>query len=111
VVWLRNFQWPRLLGHRGLAACAPENSFAGFQAAHQHGLRWVEFDVQRIQTGQLVIFHDEFLGRTCAGKCAMRECCYEDVRDLDIGSWLHARYAQERLITLEEALLYCLQSV
>jgi glycerophosphoryl diester phosphodiesterase len=47
-----------LIGHRGAAALAPENSLAGIEAAAAHGVDAVELDVGRGSDGALVLAHD-----------------------------------------------------
>jgi len=45
------------IGHRGLAALAPENSLEAIEAAAVHGLDAVELDVLRTGDGRLVLAH------------------------------------------------------
>ena len=47
----------RLIGHRGAAALAPENSLAAIEAGAEHGADTVELDVLRRADGALVIAH------------------------------------------------------
>lgn len=47
-----------LLGHRGARAYAPENTFAAFDPALQHGMDGFEFDVRLTRNRQLIICHD-----------------------------------------------------
>jgi glycerophosphoryl diester phosphodiesterase len=51
---------PLLLGHRGARAVTsiPENSFASFDLALQHGCHGFEFDVRLTGDGRSVICHD-----------------------------------------------------
>ena len=56
----------RRIGHRGLAAHAPENTLAGIRRAHRAGLRWVEFDVRVAADNTAVLSHDASLLR-CGG--------------------------------------------
>lgn len=53
---------PTVIGHRGFGAGEPagyrENTLPSYLAAVQHGLTWIELDVQRSRDGQLVIRHD-----------------------------------------------------
>lgn len=53
---------PAVVGHRGFGAGEPggylENTMASYQAAADHGLTWIELDVQRSRDGQLVVRHD-----------------------------------------------------
>ncbi len=63
-----NLKNTRLLGHRGARSEALENTFFGFQHAHNlqaRGLAGVEFDVQLTADGYLIVFHDDTLQRLC----------------------------------------------
>lgn len=53
----------RLIGHRGAAGLAIENSQAAFDKAVALGAAWVELDVQSLRDGARVVFHDTHLGR------------------------------------------------
>jgi glycerophosphoryl diester phosphodiesterase len=53
-----------LLGHRGAALEAPENTLAGFAHAWKIGVRSFELDVRLSADEQLAILHDESLERT-----------------------------------------------
>ncbi len=57
-------QLPRIIGHRGAAATAPENTLEGFRAAAAAGIGWVEFDVRLSADHIPVVIHDETLART-----------------------------------------------
>ncbi|MGI9658003.1 MAG: glycerophosphodiester phosphodiesterase [Gaiellaceae bacterium] len=46
------------MSHRGAAALAPENTLAGIEAALDHGVDMIEFDVLRDDRGRLVLAHD-----------------------------------------------------
>jgi glycerophosphoryl diester phosphodiesterase len=47
-----------ILGHRGAAAVAPENTLASFRAAWRAGADGVELDVHLTSDGVPVVFHD-----------------------------------------------------
>lgn len=55
---------PLLLGHRGARASAnvPENTFASFDLALEHGCDGFEFDVRRTACGCAVVCHDAKVG-------------------------------------------------
>src|SRR3546814_16572729 len=55
---------PRIMGHRGAKALAPENTLCSMKAAAGAGARWVEFDVLLTADGEPVPFHDDPLQRT-----------------------------------------------
>ena len=49
---------PRVIGHRGAKAVAPENTLASIRAAKACGCTWVEVDVMLTQDKVPVIHHD-----------------------------------------------------
>ena len=53
-----------LIGHRGAAGHAPENTAASIKKAAQFGLNWVEFDIRLCSSGEWIVFHDSSLERT-----------------------------------------------
>ncbi len=95
---------PRLIGHRGAAATAPENTQAGFRRAATEGAAWVELDVQLSRDGIPVVFHDDTLERTSNGHGRLIETHSRDLAGLDAGSWFGAAFAGEAIPTLEQAL-------
>ncbi|MHB8632264.1 MAG: glycerophosphodiester phosphodiesterase, partial [Candidatus Limnocylindria bacterium] len=56
----------RIVGHRGAAALAPENTIRAFEAGVAAGVDQIEFDVQRTRDGVPIVLHDETLDRTTA---------------------------------------------
>jgi glycerophosphoryl diester phosphodiesterase len=46
------------VGHKGADHVAPGNTFASFEAALEHGVDMIEFDVLRTRDGRLVLAHD-----------------------------------------------------
>jgi glycerophosphoryl diester phosphodiesterase len=52
-----------LLGHRGARRYAPENTFAAFDLALEHGSHGFEFDVRSTGNKQSIICHDPRLNR------------------------------------------------
>jgi glycerophosphoryl diester phosphodiesterase len=46
------------VGHKGADHVAPGNTVESFQAALQHGVDMIEFDVLRLRDGRLVLAHD-----------------------------------------------------
>ena len=49
---------PLLLGHRGASRYAPENTFAAFDLALEHGCDGFEFDVRYTSDARAVVCHD-----------------------------------------------------
>tara|TARA_B100000427_G_scaffold9538_1_gene8232 strand:- start:303 stop:1109 length:807 start_codon:yes stop_codon:yes gene_type:complete len=95
---------PRVIGHRGAAGHAPENTLASLRKAYELGASCVEFDVMLTAEGTPVLFHDESLERTTSGIGRLADHRWEDVRDLDVGSWFSSAYRNERIPSLHQAL-------
>jgi glycerophosphoryl diester phosphodiesterase len=57
-------QLPKVIGHRGAAAYAPENTLASFREAKRRGATWVETDVKLTADGVAILMHDDSLKRT-----------------------------------------------
>jgi len=94
---------PKVIGHRGAKAYAPENTVESIKTAVSLGVQWVELDVKLTRDGVPIIFHDESLDRTTNGTGLVAQTNYEDLRDLDAGSWFGDSFARVRIPTLEEA--------
>ncbi|MFF8315062.1 glycerophosphodiester phosphodiesterase [Streptomyces lydicus] len=98
-----------VIAHRGASRYAPENTLAAVDAAHRRGLIWVENDVQRTKDGRLVVVHDTTLERTTnaatvfPGRAPWRvgDFTAAEIARLDAGSWFGARFAGERVPTLD----------
>ena len=95
---------PQLVCHRGAELIAPENTLAAIERVFQQGIRWAEIDVQETADGQLVICHDEELQRTTDGSGRISEQTLDQLLQLDAGSHFSAKYAGERLPTLQQAI-------
>ena len=98
---------PPVIGHRGAAAHAPENTPAGFRAAKALGCGWVEFDVRLTADGVPVVCHDDRLDRTTDGRGRISKMPLVVLREMDAGRWFGAAFAGERIPTLEDTLLLC----
>jgi glycerophosphoryl diester phosphodiesterase len=92
-----------VIGHRGVAGCAPENTLAGFRKAKELGCRWVEFDVRLTADGQPVLLHDSRLERTTDGRGRVSGVSLVKLRRQDAGKWFDPCFAGERVPRLEEA--------
>jgi len=95
---------PPVIGHRGAASCAPENTLAGLRQAGALGCRWVEFDVRLTADGELILLHDDRLDRTTDGRGKARALTLSAIRHRDAGSWFDWSFAGERVPTLAEAI-------
>lgn len=98
---------PPVIGHRGAAAAAPENTLASLRKAHELGARWVEFDVKLTRDGYPILAHDARLERTTDGRGRFAERTLAETLQLDAGGWFAPAFAGERVPTLEAALALC----
>lgn len=57
-------QLPKVIGHRGAAAYAPENTLESLREAKRRGAPWVEIDVKLTADGVPILMHDPSLKRT-----------------------------------------------
>jgi glycerophosphoryl diester phosphodiesterase len=93
----------RVIGHRGAAARAPENTLAGVRMAHALGARWVELDVQITGDGCPILFHDARLERTTDGHGIAHDKSYDEIARLDAGFRFGAEFRGEPVPRLEDA--------
>jgi len=94
-----------VIGHRGAAARAPENTLAGLRRAQALGCSWVEFDVRLTADGVPVLCHDSRLDRTTDRRGLVSAQPFAAIRECDAGSWFGAAFAGEAVPALDEALL------
>lgn len=95
---------PLIVGHRGAAALAPENTLAGLEAAAAAGCRGVEVDVMLSYDGHAVLHHDLSLKRLAAASGRIDRMLQAELAVYDIGSHFHPRFQDERVPTLAQAL-------
>jgi len=93
-----------IIAHRGASGDAPENTMAAIKLAIEGGAQMIEIDVQTTKDDELVVFHDEVLGRTTSGHGHVDQVTYEELTAYDAGSWFDEKFAGEVVPRLEEAL-------
>ncbi|HEX6849831.1 MAG TPA: glycerophosphodiester phosphodiesterase family protein [Candidatus Polarisedimenticolaceae bacterium] len=93
-----------VVGHRGAAARAPENTRASLKAALDAAAPAVEIDVALSADGRVVLLHDRTLDRTTSARGPVRRKRWDELRRLDAGSWFAARFAGEAMLDLDGAL-------
>ncbi len=98
------FRLPPVMGHRGAAAHAPENTLVSIRRAAEAGAPWVEFDVMLTADGVPVLFHDDSLERVTGEPGLMAETPYSRVARLDAGAWFGPEFRGEGVPTLSAAL-------
>ncbi len=90
--------------HRGAMTSHPENTLPAFEAAIESGAHMIEFDVQLSKDGELVIMHDSKVERTTDGTGQVSEMTFEELRQLDAGSWKGAEFNGLKIPILQEVL-------
>jgi glycerophosphoryl diester phosphodiesterase len=68
------------------------------------GAAFIEVDLRQTKDGVFVLLHDSDLDRTTSSSGPIQDFPWENVSDLDAGSWFSSEYAAERLPTLDELL-------
>lgn len=95
-----------VIAHRGASAYAPENTLAAFALAKEMKADWFELDCMLTKDGEVIVIHDGDIERTTDSdeEIKVADLTLAELRRLDAGSWMHAKWAGERLPTLDEAL-------
>ena len=100
--WLPN----RICAHRGASKNYPENTAIAFEAAMRAGAGWIETDLQLLADNELVVYHDDTLGRTAQGSAKIATLSWQDIAGLDIGSWKAARFSDQRPMRCEDLIFW-----
>lgn len=95
---------PSVIGHRGSAANAPENTLASLRLAASQGARMVEFDAKLTADGVVILMHDSLLERTTNGQGPVADRPWSEIARLDAGSWFAETFRGEPVPTLEQVL-------
>ena len=98
---------PKLIGHRGVKDIAPENTLKSINKAIQFKLKWIEIDVKISKDHIPFLLHDDLLDRTTSGRGFPYKFAYEEIKNLDAGTWFNPRFNQLYPPTLQEVLELC----
>jgi len=94
----------QVTAHRGSSLTAPENSLSAIRQAIEDGADYAEIDVQETADGTLVLLHDSDLMRVAGVDAKIWNVEYDEIRDLDAGSWFSPAFAGETIPTLQQAI-------
>lgn len=92
------------IAHRGASGYAPENTMAAFRKAVKMKADYIELDVQATKDGKLVVIHDTTVDRTTDGTGKVGSFTWDELRQLDAGSFFGPEFAGERIPSFEEVL-------
>lgn len=99
---IENLHTLEITAHRGASALYPENTMAAFRGALELGADWVELDVQQTSDGKFVVLHDSNTKRTTGVAGNVWNMTYEQVSQLDAGSFFSREFAGEPIPLLSE---------
>ncbi len=94
---------PMVIGHKGAAAVAPENTLVSFAKALEVGAGGLECDIHATVDGVPVVIHDASVDRTTNGTGKIAEMTLAQVKAVDARFGLDA-FAGVRIPTLDELL-------
>ncbi|KVL85239.1 glycerophosphodiester phosphodiesterase [Burkholderia stagnalis] len=103
-----DWPYPRVVAHRGGGALAPENTLAALAEGARRGHAMVEFDAKLSADDVTFLLHDDTVDRTSNGQGPAATMRYAELAALDAGAWFDARFAGERMPTLEAAAARCI---
>jgi glycerophosphoryl diester phosphodiesterase len=83
---------PLIIGHRGAAAVAPENTLVSFERALLDGADGIEFDVRLARDRVPIVIHDSTLRRTALVRGRVESFSSVELSELDAGTWFNLRY-------------------
>ena len=95
---------PSIIGHRGACGYAPENTLESINTAADMGVEWVEIDVKLTKDDVPIIFHDDTLDRTTNGSGPVAERTWQEIKDLEAGSWFGDSFTGIAVPSLEQAI-------
>ncbi len=90
--------------HRGASVKYPENTMSAFKGAKELGADWIELDVQQTKDKKLIVLHDTNLRRTTGVNKNTWEVTFDEVKNLDAGSFFSDEFKGEKIPLLEEVI-------
>ncbi|MFN2579189.1 MAG: glycerophosphodiester phosphodiesterase [Pyrinomonadaceae bacterium] len=105
---------PLIIGHRGAAAVAPENTLASFARALRDGADGIELDVRLAGDGVPVVIHDATLSPPRLRNRRVANTSSDKLKQIDSGSWFNNRhprlarleYSRQTIPTLEDVFAF-----
>lgn len=88
-----------IISHRGGASSAPENTLAAITSGIEQGADFIEVDIRLTRDRVPILMHDSSVDRTTNGAGKVRSLMWNEIRDLDAGSWHSPQFAGEPIPT------------
>lgn len=96
----------QVIGHRGYSDIYPENTLLSIEEAFKRGVKYCEIDVNITSDDVYVLYHDQpTMYRASSGKGYVVSSTYNELLQLDFGSWKGSQFTNTKIATLEEALI------
>ncbi len=102
--------YPKWIAHRGAGTLAPENTLAAFRKGAEYGYRMFECDAKLSADDVVFLMHDATLQRTTNGQGIGGEQSWQQLSQLDAGSWHSRHFSGESLPTLANLAHYCIRN-
>ncbi|MDO4490270.1 MAG: glycerophosphodiester phosphodiesterase family protein [Lachnospiraceae bacterium] len=96
-----------ITAHRGGAKFAPENTMAAIRYSIDTKADFAEIDVQETKDGEIVLMHDNWLGRTTGKRKYIWDLEYKDLQELEAGRHFSRGFEGEPIPTLREVIREC----
>ena len=104
---MSNWPYPRIVAHRGGGKRAPENTLAAIDVGSRYGHTMIEFDAKLSKDGHVFLLHDDTLERTSNGWGVAGDLAWNDLRNVDAGSWYSGEFKGEPLPLLSQVAERC----
>lgn len=101
---VKRLQIPPIVAHRGASAAAPENTIPAFELAWQKGADAIELDCHLTADGHIVCIHDKDTKKVADENLIIKNSKLDELRTLDVGSWLDTKFSGTTIPTLTEAM-------
>lgn len=100
--------------HRGVSTDCPENTMSAYRAAVEQNYDIIELDPKFTGDGVCVLLHDHTVNRTgrrlderpVPESCGVETLTYDELREMEFGSWFAPEYRGEPIPTLDEVLAF-----
>lgn len=90
----------KVIGHRGSAGTALENTLRSFEAALAVGVDMVEADIQKTKDGHFVVFHDNIIDRITNGTGFLENFTLDELKKFKLKD-------KSKILQLKDLCLFC----
>ena len=104
--WMLNTDYgkPMIMAHRGYSELCPENTLPAFKECVDRDFQAAELDVQMLADGTIIVLHDDNFKRTAGYDKNVWEATYDEIKDLDNGSFFDEEFRGTKIPTLDEVI-------